>query len=259
VSRRHVGAVGTAPAGRPGLGSSSAAPADAATSHWRKGTEQFLGFYDVHVDCLRGLFRRRKRVLDVSEAFRRLAPAIAGVGCSSSWITCTTSMIIRTSWVCSADFISTRCGRPTEASWLNAIAAHFGVTKRATLTGSGRSGLPRRGHGGASMPKSGAAAPLKRQSCRPRSRNSRNLFPGTAVARRFCLPPGGVPEPGMEKEAAMLWTIVAILLVLWALGMITSYTIGGVIHLLLDIAVIVVVFQFISGRRSAWPGRRVTC
>jgi hypothetical protein len=63
----------------------------------------------------------------------------------------------------------------------------------------------------------------------------------------------------MEKEAAMLWTIVAILLVLWALGMITSYSIGGVIHLLLDIAVIVVVFQFISGRRSAWPGRRVTC
>jgi hypothetical protein len=60
-----------------------------------------------------------------------------------------------------------------------------------------------------------------------------------------------VPEPGTEKEAAMLWTIVVILLVLWALGMITSYTIGGVIHLLLVIAVIVVVFQFISGRRSA--------
>jgi Family of unknown function (DUF5670)/tRNA synthetases class I (M) len=140
---------------------------------------------------------------------------------------------------------------PTEASWLNAIAAHFGVTKRATLPGSGRSGLPRRGHGGASMPQSGEAAPLKRQSCRPRSRSTRNLFPGTAVAGRFCLPPGGVPEPGTEKEAAMLWTIVVILLVLWALGMITSYTIGGVIHLLLVIAVIVVVFQFISGRRSA--------
>jgi asparagine N-glycosylation enzyme membrane subunit Stt3 len=56
---------------------------------------------------------------------------------------------------------------------------------------------------------------------------------------------------GREKEAAMLWTIAVILLVLWALGMITSYTIGGVIHLLLVIAVIVVVFQFIGGRRSA--------
>jgi hypothetical protein len=48
----------------------------------------------------------------------------------------------------------------------------------------------------------------------------------------------------------MLWTIAVILLVLWALGMVSSYTAGGVIHLLLVIAVIVVVFQFISGRRS---------
>jgi len=48
----------------------------------------------------------------------------------------------------------------------------------------------------------------------------------------------------------MLWTIAVILLVLWALGMLTSYTAGGVVHLLLVIAVIVVVFQFISGRRS---------
>ncbi len=48
----------------------------------------------------------------------------------------------------------------------------------------------------------------------------------------------------------MLWTIAVILLVLWALGMITSYTAGGVVHLLLVIAVIVVVFQVIGGRRS---------
>ena len=48
----------------------------------------------------------------------------------------------------------------------------------------------------------------------------------------------------------MLWTIAVILLVLWLLGMITSYTVGGVVHLLLVIAVIVIVFQFISGRRS---------
>ena len=48
----------------------------------------------------------------------------------------------------------------------------------------------------------------------------------------------------------MLWTIAVILLVLWVLGMITSYTIGGVIHLLLVIALVVIVFQFISGRRS---------
>jgi Family of unknown function (DUF5670) len=48
----------------------------------------------------------------------------------------------------------------------------------------------------------------------------------------------------------MLWTIAVILLVLWALGMVSSYTAGGLVHLLLVIAVIVVVFQFVGGRRS---------
>ena len=48
----------------------------------------------------------------------------------------------------------------------------------------------------------------------------------------------------------MLWAIAVVLLVLWALGMITSYTAGGVVHLLLVIAVVVIVVQFISGRRS---------
>jgi hypothetical protein len=48
----------------------------------------------------------------------------------------------------------------------------------------------------------------------------------------------------------MLWTIAVILLVLWVLGLVTSYTAGGVVHVLLVIAVIVIVFQFIGGRRS---------
>jgi hypothetical protein len=48
----------------------------------------------------------------------------------------------------------------------------------------------------------------------------------------------------------MLWTIAVILVVLWALGVVTSYSAGGLIHLLVVIAVIVVVFQFVSGRRS---------
>ena len=43
-----------------------------ATYHRGHGIEQFLGFYDVHADCLNGVFRRRKRVREVSEAFRRL-------------------------------------------------------------------------------------------------------------------------------------------------------------------------------------------
>jgi fatty acid desaturase len=53
-----------------------------------------------------------------------------------------------------------------------------------------------------------------------------------------------------DEEDAMLWTITVILLVLWALGLFTAYTAGGLIHLLLVIALIVVVFQFISGRRA---------
>jgi hypothetical protein len=49
----------------------------------------------------------------------------------------------------------------------------------------------------------------------------------------------------------MLWTVAVILLVLWALGMISSYSAGGLVHLLLVVAVIVVVFQFLGGRRSS--------
>jgi hypothetical protein len=47
----------------------------------------------------------------------------------------------------------------------------------------------------------------------------------------------------------MLWTIFMILLVLWALGLATSYTAGGLIHVLLVIAVIVVIIQLLQGRR----------
>jgi len=48
----------------------------------------------------------------------------------------------------------------------------------------------------------------------------------------------------------MLWTIVVILLVLWLLGLVTSYTLGGFIHLLLVLAVIVIVINLIQGRRA---------
>lgn len=47
----------------------------------------------------------------------------------------------------------------------------------------------------------------------------------------------------------MLWTLFVILLVLWALGLVTSYTAGGLIHVLLVVAVIVMLVQLISGRR----------
>lgn len=47
----------------------------------------------------------------------------------------------------------------------------------------------------------------------------------------------------------MLWTIAVILIVLWALGLVSSYTMGGFIHLLLIIALIVIVVSFLQGRR----------
>jgi len=49
----------------------------------------------------------------------------------------------------------------------------------------------------------------------------------------------------------MLWTIFVILLVLWLLGVVSSYTLGGFIHLLLVLALVVLVFQLVTGRRSA--------
>ncbi|MDD4933340.1 MAG: lmo0937 family membrane protein [Methylacidiphilaceae bacterium] len=48
----------------------------------------------------------------------------------------------------------------------------------------------------------------------------------------------------------MLWTIAAILIVLWLLGLVTSYTMGGLIHVLLVIAVVVILINFIQSRRS---------
>lgn len=47
----------------------------------------------------------------------------------------------------------------------------------------------------------------------------------------------------------MLWTIFVILLVLWLLGLVSSYTLGGFIHLLLVLAVVVLIINLIQGRR----------
>jgi predicted ferric reductase len=48
----------------------------------------------------------------------------------------------------------------------------------------------------------------------------------------------------------MLWTIAGILIILWLLGLVTSYSMGGFIHILLVVAVIVVLFNLIQGRRA---------
>jgi hypothetical protein len=48
----------------------------------------------------------------------------------------------------------------------------------------------------------------------------------------------------------MLWTIFAVLLVLWFLGLVTSYTMGGFIHILLVLAVVTILIQVIQGRKT---------
>ena len=53
----------------------------------------------------------------------------------------------------------------------------------------------------------------------------------------------------VEEERTMLWTIFVILLVLWAIGLVSSYTLGGFIHILLVIAIAVVLIRIIQGRR----------
>jgi hypothetical protein len=52
-----------------------------------------------------------------------------------------------------------------------------------------------------------------------------------------------------RKEGDMLWTIFVILLILWGVGLLTGYTMGGIIHTLLVIAIVVVLIQVIQGRR----------
>lgn len=61
----------------------------------------------------------------------------------------------------------------------------------------------------------------------------------------------GFVVDAVRKEADMLWTIFVILLVLWLLGLVSSYTLGGYIHILIIVALIVLVFNLLSGRKSA--------
>jgi hypothetical protein len=62
--------------------------------------------------------------------------------------------------------------------------------------------------------------------------------------------PGAVAQWGSNsREDLMLWTIFVILLVLWLLGMVSSYTMGGFIHVLLVVAVVVALIQLIQGRK----------
>jgi hypothetical protein len=54
----------------------------------------------------------------------------------------------------------------------------------------------------------------------------------------------------LRKEKFMLWTLFVILLILWLLGMVSSYTLGGFIHILLVVAIVVLLINVITGRRA---------
>jgi hypothetical protein len=54
-----------------------------------------------------------------------------------------------------------------------------------------------------------------------------------------------------KRRIAMLYTLAIVLIVLWALGLVSSYTLGGFIHILLVLAIVVILFNLIGGRRVA--------
>ena len=61
------------------------------------------------------------------------------------------------------------------------------------------------------------------------------------------------PDPINQKRKGlpiMLYTIAVILIILWLLGMVTSYTMGGFIHILLVVAIVVILLRVISGRKA---------
>jgi hypothetical protein len=57
------------------------------------------------------------------------------------------------------------------------------------------------------------------------------------------------PTDSIEEKKLMLYTLAVILLILWLLGLVSSYTIGGFIHILLVVAVVMLLVQVIQGRR----------
>ena len=104
-----------------------------ATYTRRCGTEQFFGFYDVHADSLDGLFRKRKRLRELFDAFRRLRRCYPG---KKLFVVMDNLRNLHDHPRFLALLRKLRIEpvyTPTEASWLNLIEAHFGAMKRFTL------------------------------------------------------------------------------------------------------------------------------
>lgn len=104
-----------------------------ATYRRLQGIEYFLGFYDVHADCLSGRFAKRKRVVELEATFRQLRASYPGrrlyvildnlphVHDHPRFLALLRRLRIQPVFT------------PTDASWLNLIEAQFGVLKRFTL------------------------------------------------------------------------------------------------------------------------------
>jgi len=104
-----------------------------ATYHRTQGVEYFLGFYDVHADCLAGVFAKRKRVIELCAAFRLLRAAYPR---RSLWVIMDNLPHVHDHQRFLALLRRLHIHpiyTPTNASWLNLIEAHFGATKRFTL------------------------------------------------------------------------------------------------------------------------------
>src|SRR5436190_9841678 len=102
-----------------------------------------------------------------------------------------------------------------------------------------------------SKQRTGTCVPYWRNCSRDQSRNTLQISDwcrnfnfhkrnGTASDEGTC---------DLTERNLMLWTIFVILLVLWLLGLVSSYTLGGFIHILLVIAIVVLILQLIQGRR----------
>lgn len=60
----------------------------------------------------------------------------------------------------------------------------------------------------------------------------------------------GFTKRASLRRETMLWTITVILFILWLLGLVSGYTLGGWIHILIVLAIIVLIFNLLSGRRA---------
>jgi len=65
-----------------------------------------------------------------------------------------------------------------------------------------------------------------------------------------CITIGAWKKPSLKETVKMLYTIAVVLVILWLLGLVGSYTMGGFIHILLVVAIVMVLLRVIQGRRA---------